>query len=222
MKKILLVDDLRTIVEKEKSILSRADFALFTATSGREALEIHRKEKVDLIVTDLDMPGMGGDELCLQIRNDGDLKKVSIIIACTNRKEDLSRCQSCGANSYVTKPIEPQKFFEKVSQFLNVSERKSYRVLVKAKIEGRFMDVPFFCTSKDISTTGLMVECEKALSKGDIIACSFYLPDADHIVTNCEVVRSIPSGSQTAYGLKFIGLSTANARAIEAFIARSR
>ena len=77
MKKILLVDNIRSILEREKGLLDRDIFQIFTATSGEEALDVHKKEKADIIIMCLHMTGMGGDEVCKAIRRDPELKHVS-------------------------------------------------------------------------------------------------------------------------------------------------
>src|SRR3990172_4252938 len=64
MKKVLLVDDVKLFLELEKTLLNRSNLQIFTASSGQEALEIHKREKADLILCDLYMPGMNGDEVC--------------------------------------------------------------------------------------------------------------------------------------------------------------
>ena len=223
MKKILLVDDLRTVVEKEKSMLSRADFQIFTATSAKEALDLHMKEKMDLIVAALDMPDMGGDAICSALRTNGGLRKVAFMMVCTQRKSDLERCMQCGASTYITKPIDPAQFFEKVSLLLHVAERKSYRVLVKAQIEGRFMGAPFFCSTRDISSTGMLVEAEKDLVKGDKLTCSFYLPSGERIVAEAEVARTMPEGGgKFSYGIKFTGFLSGGQSDIDAYVQSNR
>ena len=80
-KRILIVDNVRAILEREKTMLDRKDFHIFTATSGEEALKIHADEDMDAIIIDLRMPGMSGDDVCKKIRADKDLKRVSIIMA---------------------------------------------------------------------------------------------------------------------------------------------
>lgn len=219
MKKILLVDDLKTILEKEKSILSRADFQIFTANNAKEALEIHKKEQVDLIVSDLDMPGTPGDALCSALRTDGGLKKTAFMMVCTSRKSDLERCLQCGASTYIIKPIDPAEFFEKVSALLNVAERKSFRVLVKIQVEGRHLNIPFFCTSRDISATGMLIETEKALVKGDKLTCSFYLPSGERQIIEAEVARTMaePDG-KFSLGLKFLRFLSGSSAEIDAYI----
>jgi len=219
MKKVLLVNDLKTLVEKERTILNRADIIIFTAASGEEALAVHRKEKVDLIIADLDMPGISGDKLCSAIREDKELKYVSFIIVCRGSESDLRRVSRCGANIHVTKPIRPLQFLESVGGILDIPERKSYRVLLKAKINGKFDNEPFFCSSQDISATGMLIETDKALEKGDSMNCSFFLPGAAKIVTDAEVMRVVKNDNgMLRYGVRYVGLQPASKEAIEAFI----
>ena len=219
MKKVLIVDDLRTFIDKEKSILNRSDIKIFTATSGGEALAVHKAEKVDLIIVDLDMPGMNGDKFCSVIRRDEALKQVSIIIACDGTESDIARIRHCKANSYITKPIRPVQFLESVGRFLDVPERKSYRVLLKARVEGKFDNEPFYCSSQNISVSGLLIETEKVLEKGDVLSCSFFLPGSECIVTDAEVMRTVrgPENSMS-YGVRFLDLRPAFKTAIDTFI----
>lgn len=219
MKKILLVDDIAIFVDKEKSILSRADFKIYTATSGEEALEIHKTENMDMIVTDLDMPGISGDKLCSIIRQDDRLKHVSIIIVCNNSATDLARVARCQTNAYITKPIRPVEFLEKVSKLLDIPERQSYRVLLKVKIKGRSTDEAFFCTSHNISVTGLLIETDKILEKGDIISCSFFLPKSECMVTDAEVMRVVKKEDNACqYGVRYLDITRKFRGSIDSFI----
>lgn len=217
MKKILIVSELRSLVEKEKSILNRSDFNIFSAASGREAFDIHKSEKVDLIVADNDLPDITGDDLCSMIRDNEELRKVSIILLF--KKTDIEKNLHCKANAFVAKPLDPPALLEKVSHLLSIAQRKSYRVLLKISVNGKFMDKPFYCTSKDISAAGMLLETEKRLEKGDVLSCSFFLPGSQQIVTDAEVVRVINKLSETAhYGVKFLNLPAECTSAIEKFI----
>lgn len=69
MKKILITDSLKYLVSGE-NILSRANIQIFTAASSQEILSIHKSEKADLIIIDLDMPDMPGDKLCSMLRKE--------------------------------------------------------------------------------------------------------------------------------------------------------
>ncbi len=219
MKKVLLVNDLTTLIEKERTILNRSDIKIFTAASGKEALVVHGKEKVDLIIADLDMAGMSGDELCSAIRENEELKYVPFIMVCRGSESDLHRVAKCKASVHVTKPIRPLQFLESVSKLLDIPERKSYRVLLKATVNGKFDNKPFFCSSQDISSSGLLFETDKTLEKGDIMNCSFFLPSAAKIVTDAEVMRVVKSqDGMLHYGVRYIGLQSVYKTAIEAFI----
>jgi two-component system chemotaxis response regulator CheY len=218
MKKILIVDKLDAIIEKRKSMLSRSEFTILSATSGEEALRIHREEKVDLILTELDMPVMSGDALCSRMRSDPELKKVSVIIICSKGEADIRRCQACGANAYVTKPVDPQKLFHNVGELLDVPARLSMRLLIKISVKGKFRGGSFFATSKNISATGILIETDKALEKGDLITCGYFL-GADQVESDGQVVRVVrkPQGLND-YGVKFTGMDPSLKAKIEQYI----
>ena len=220
MKKILIVDTLSALIEKRKSILSRSDFKILTAVSGEEAVRLHREEKVDLILTELDMPVMSGDILCSRMRRDPELKRVSVVIICSHKESDIRRCMACGANAYITRPVNPRELFQKVSELLNVPERLSMRLLIKVTVKGKFRGSSFFATSKNISATGILIETDKAFEKGDLITCSFFL-GADQIESDGEVVRAArKSQDHFNYGVKFTGMDPASKTRIEQYVDR--
>jgi two-component system chemotaxis response regulator CheY len=218
MKKILIVDKLNAAIEKKKSMLSRSDFTILTATSGEEAVRIHREEKADLILTELEMPVMSGDALCSRVRSDPELKKVSVIIICSNGESDIRRCQACGANAYVAKPVNPNELFQKVGELLNVPARLSMRLLIKVSVKGKFKGDPFFSSSKNISATGILLETDKTLEKGDSITCSYFL-GADQVESDGEVVRVVRRAQgRNDYGVKFTGMDASSKAKIEQYV----
>ncbi len=222
MKKIIIVNAIHAFLERDKSILNRADFRIFTATTGKEALRIHREEKVNLIVADLDLPDMGGDVLCSEVRQESTIRNVSIILVCQDVPAELERASTCGANAWVTKPVRPEQLVESVGQLLAVSLRRGYRVLLKARVNGARESVPFFCTSHNISVSGILLETEKPLESGDCITCSFFLPGSQQIVADGEVVRleKKPDGL-IHYGVRFTDLAPHFREEIERFIAQA-
>ncbi len=219
MKKVLLVNGIRKVIEEEKRLLCDRELLVFTASSGEEALDVHRSEKVDLIITGLDLPGMSGETLCSVVRNDEDLRRVSILTVCNKRESDLERCASCGVNSYMTKPIDPGRFMEKVNWLLSIARRTGVRVLIKVSIKGALKYHAFFCTTLNISTTGMLIETDRIIAKGEMITCSFFIPGSDNIVVDCEVMRAVKTFSgMYQYGLKFLELSSAHQSAIRDFV----
>ena len=219
MKKLLIVGNIQQFMATGKNILNRADIKILTATSGEEALDIHKAERADLIITELDMPGISGDKLCSVIRKDEELKHVSIIIVCTAAAADIARVSRCKANSFMTKPIQPEQLIATVAQLVNIPERQSYRVLLKVSVNGGSVNGSSFCYSRDISATGILLQTEKTLAIGDIVSCDFFLPDSSRIFTNVEIMRVTRNHDKTfLYGARYVDLSPEHKSAIQAFV----
>jgi len=220
MKKILLVNASRYFIDEGKSLLDRKDFQVFMAPTVMQALQIHRLERVNLIVADLHMPEMGGDALCERIRQETDVRGVSIILICHDVPGDLEKAAGCGANVILKKPFSARALLDQVEKLLAVCIRRGYRVLLRAKVKGAADDGVFFCTSQNLSTSGILIETDRKLAMGDVINCSFYLPGAAHIVADGEVARAErqPDGKFHC-GIRFISLSLKDQKEIEAFIA---
>lgn len=219
MKKILLVNASRYFLDEGKSLLDRKDFQVFMAPSVMQALQIHRQERVNLIVTDLHLSELGGDVLCARIREETDVRTVSIILICHDVPEDLEKAARCGANICLKKPFSPRTLLEQVEKLLAVCIRRGYRVLLRARVKGATDEGVFFCTSQNLSVSGILIETERQLHSGDDISCSFYLPGAAHIVAEGEVARveRQPDGKFHS-GIRFIDLSPEYHREIENFI----
>ncbi|MDA8387677.1 MAG: response regulator [Nitrospiraceae bacterium] len=220
MKKILIVDGLDPFIREEKDILSRNDFHIFTTKSGREALEIHRREMADFILADLNAPDLAGDELAKAVRLDPSLKRVSIVIVTSLKRADLERCACSGANDYITRPIDPEKLLGKVAHLIDVPRRGDLRVLIKARLIGSIGQEPFFGTTCNISVSGLLLETEKVLAKADLISCSFFIPDAERVSAKGEVVRVTRQEGIFHYGVRFVELPEWDTKIIETYVRR--
>jgi len=219
MNKIFVSKDLMPYIEKDGSLLRRNQVRLYTAETAEEALEVHRKERMDLIVADLNMPVMGGDQLCAALREDETLGRVYFIIVCTGREADLKRCECCGANSYIVKPYDVPDIVAKVGRLLDIPRRQDLRVLVKVTVHGKFRQEPFFCTSRDISASGILVETDKTLARGDVMSCSFFLPNTEKVNAEGEVVRVLRGNTSAySYGVKFVDLDEESRSCITRFV----
>jgi len=222
MKKILLVNASRYFFDEGKNLLERKDFQVFLAPSGLRALQIHRQEKVNLIVADLEMAEMSGDTLCARIREDHESRAVSCILICHDNPAELQRGKQCGANICITKPFTARTLLDHVEKLLTISVRRGYRVLLRAKVKGALDNLTFFCTSQNISATGILIEADRQLQIGDQLSCSFYLPESAHITADCEVARTEQKADgRYEYGIRFVGISPENTAEIEKFIAES-
>ena len=228
MTKVLLVDDIRLFLEIEQTLLNRPDITIFTATSGEEALAIHERENVDVILLDLLMPGMDGEKVCQYIRADKKLKGVSIIMVTTSTSpEDIERCIKAGANDYIVKPINPTELLTKFQRYVNVAQRWDLRILARMDVAGTDNDNvgSFMGNTVNLSSSGVLVECTQNLDVGDAVSCSFSLPGNTTTITSTgEVVRTKEINHTQSrimrYGIRFLDIGEEEKNMIESFISR--
>ena len=101
---ILIAEDSMITAELERNILINAGYEADVATDGIEAMEKLHSKKYDLLVTDIDMPGMNGFELTSKVRADKRLKDTPVIIVTSREKvEDKRRGVEAGADAYILK-----------------------------------------------------------------------------------------------------------------------
>jgi CheY-like chemotaxis protein len=223
MNKVLIAEVLRPLLIRGKSFLNRASVKMFFAATNDDIFAIHRSENVDLIISQLDMPGMENDRLYTAIRKDGILHKVSLIMLCNDSPGDKERAEQCTANVVMTQPVDTVLLLGKAQDLLDISWRESYRVLLSVNITGTSSESSFFCRSENISATGLLIETDRALKEGDRVVCSFFLPGSRQVVAPGEVVRSnepAQKPGQRRFGVKFGRLTPEARSAIEAFVAK--
>ena len=114
--KILVVDDEPDLVSTVRYRLEYCKFDVVTAGNGDEGLEKAASEKPDLILLDIDMPGMNGHEMLGHLRNRPDLRDIPVIM-CTAmcEAEDIAEASSRGVVDYIAKPFDFSELVEKIS-----------------------------------------------------------------------------------------------------------
>ena len=117
--KILLVDDEPDILELVGFHLRKEGYTVFTASGGKEGVEIARKEQPALIILDVMMPDMDGMETCEKIRQIPQLKDT-LVTFLTALAEDYSMMAGfdAGADDYITKPVKPKVLVSKIKALL--------------------------------------------------------------------------------------------------------
>src|ERR1039458_4222168 len=95
-----------------KATLTDLGYSVIEAKTGEEALELLRFETADLILLDLNMPGMGGIETCRAIRQTSDLP--IIVLSVCNTERDKVEALDAGADDYVTKPFGIQELLARI------------------------------------------------------------------------------------------------------------
>lgn len=222
LKKVLVSPEIKSFLTREKNFLNRTDIRQFTANTHEEALDIHRAEKLNLIITQLDLPAMSSENFCSLLREDGTLRKVSVMIVCGSSPADKAKSTLCKANAVLTRPLNPGVLIDKAQQLLDISWREAYRVLLSVSIDGSCNNDTFFCKSQNISTTGMLIETDRPLSLGNRLVCSFFLPNASRITAVGDVVRVIKKSDGNKmnhhFGVKFAELSSEARTAMETFV----
>lgn len=114
--KILIADDEIKIVEVVKSYLEKSGYSVYEAYNGKEALEKFEKENPALIVLDLMLPDMTGEEICKTLRKKS---RVPIIMLTAKVDEkDILKGLNIGADDYITKPFSPRQLVARVEAVL--------------------------------------------------------------------------------------------------------
>jgi CheY-like chemotaxis protein len=225
MKKIIIARDLKRLCLEKSRYLERSDVRVFTADTTDDVLQISLKEKIDMIVTQLDMPGMKSEELYGIIRKSRELREVSIVIVCQDTLAHRERCRKCKANAVLTLPLDGELLSLKVQQFLSVAPRMMYRAALAVAIEGKFKNRPLPFWTENLSANGMLIRAQEPLAKGDGIFFSFFLPDGTHVSGYGEIVRAVqlvnePDSFQ--FGITFTSIDPEVKSAIEKVVKLTR
>jgi len=119
MKKILIVDDQLEVRELVEVTLRSNAYKVFQAESGEEAVETARKERPDLIIMDVMMPGMDGIEATRTIKGADETKGCTVVmLTAKGQDKDKQAGYNAGATDYFVKPFSPLELIRKVEEIL--------------------------------------------------------------------------------------------------------
>lgn len=119
--RILIIEDETTIAQLERDYFELNGFNVDLCHTGPEGLQLALQGDYNLIIVDLQLPGMDGFELCSQIRQ---AKEVPILIVSAKKEEiDKIRAFNLGADDYVTKPFSPSELVARAKAHLTRYER---------------------------------------------------------------------------------------------------
>lgn len=124
MAKILIVDDephIRLLLEQTLEDFEDKGVEILTSNNGKEALEIIKREKPDLIYLDVMMPEINGYDVCNTVKNELKFEDIYIVMLTAKGQEfDKKKGRSVGANIYMTKPFNPDVIIEKTANVLGI------------------------------------------------------------------------------------------------------
>ncbi len=121
---ILVADDAMSVREFISSFLERNGFRTLKAANGKEALQTAKKQPVDLLITDLEMPVMHGFDLIKKLRNMAQYKNLPIIILTAQAGKNFqAKGAEMGANAFISKPFKEGDLLRMINTFIRVEQK---------------------------------------------------------------------------------------------------
>ncbi|HET9822833.1 MAG TPA: response regulator [Burkholderiaceae bacterium] len=118
-KHVLIADDEANIVISLEFLMKREGHRVSIARDGDAALDLIRRERPDLVLLDVMMPGRSGFEVCQAVRGDDALAGVKILmLSAKGRDTDVAKGQALGADAYMTKPFSTRELADRVRALL--------------------------------------------------------------------------------------------------------
>jgi CheY-like chemotaxis protein len=188
MKNIVIAKSILPAIEKSGTLFGRGGVKLHPAGTSEQVLDLHRRIKADLIITEYSLPVMNGAQLCSTIRAEPGLKDVSVIIAC------------------------------EVAELIIIPQRKDIRVLLRVAVDGRDEASPFFATSYNISVSGMLLETNHVLKAGDALKCIFNIAHTEISADCAIMRVDRTDTGRFRYGVRFQNLAARSLIIIEQYV----
>jgi len=119
MEKVLIVDDNRASRDLIRAILKPVRFNIIEASHGQQALDLIQQERPDLVLLDVEMPGLDGLTVVKRIRENTSLAGLPVVaVTACAMESDRERCMAAGFTAYLTKPVRAALLRQQVQQLL--------------------------------------------------------------------------------------------------------
>lgn len=165
MAKILLVDDDPITLKIVSFVLKAGGHSVDTACDGYAALEHCRSERVQLVISDVNLPGgFSGFRLVEAIKEDEGLKHIPVVLLTVRSgKSDVDRATKAGAEHYFIKPVQPEPFRAKIAEIL--AKHTSAKHLGEAPVREKGLLTSLIQVT-GVSESGLRIDCPVPLPEG--------------------------------------------------------
>jgi two-component system KDP operon response regulator KdpE len=196
-RRILVVDDEPQLRRALRSTLSALGFVVADADSGGMALEVLRSERFDLILLDVNMPGISGVETCRAIRSWSDV--CILMVTVRNRTVDKVEALDAGADGYITKPFDINELLARVRATLRrvpSSTLAETRTIQLDEIEISFRD-------REIRTAGRITR----LTPKELDLLHFFVMNPDAALPHDRILQAVwgpDYGSEVEYLRVFV------------------
>jgi phosphate regulon transcriptional regulator PhoB len=178
--KILIVDDERDIIKMLDYNLKKEGFRVISAYDGEDAIDSALKERPDLIVLDLMLPGLDGLEVCKTIKKENKTANIPIIMLTAKAQEaDKIVGLELGADDYITKPFSPRELIARIKAVLRrVKEKGDLPEILKiGMLSIDFSKIQVSVGGKPVELTSKEFELLKTLikAKGRVLSRDYLL-----------------------------------------------
>lgn len=221
---VLVVDDVPFVREVAAQSLSGAGRVIMAESAG-DALTLARRERPDLIVTDLLMPDQDGADLCRAVRADPELSRTPVIVvSSSDRPGDRARVIRAGASDVLTKPLRRQILCENAVRLMASSPPRGLpRVRFEPRLPVRLRqrEETRWAGVENLSRSGAFVATTAPVEPGAEIDLLFRIPDAGgELAPSAEVMWRRPEtpAAPGGMGLRFLALDRASAGRLESWV----
>ena len=225
---VLVVDDDPKSMKLSYDLLSAFGYRIFTATDGRQALEIARNDRPGLIYMDLNMPEMDGATCCAALKSDPELRAIPVVLVTTaGMQEGVEQCVNSGCDGFLTKPIDRKAFLDMGRKFLSNIDRREKRIACKLKALFRINSGGnLYGTCVDLSSRGLFIACSEDVNAEDKVEVSMLVSGSstDLVEAWGRVAWVNPGASRkkqilpAGFGVEFLSIPNESAYLVMRFI----
>ncbi|WP_099716769.1 response regulator transcription factor [Clostridium sp. LS] len=113
MNNILIIEDEKSVSDVVKAYLEKEGYGVYSTENGLDGIEIFRKEKIDLVILDLMLPDIDGEEVCKILRKISDV--YIFMLTAKSTLSDKIEGLNIGADEYLTKPLSPRELTARVN-----------------------------------------------------------------------------------------------------------
>ncbi len=225
MKKIIIIDDIKDVLEKESTFFDRTGVDVHPVPTNSEIPQAHRDINADLIVAYLDTPEMSVEELSLAVRKGDTRPDVPILVICPESTDCFDRLKDCNVDAFIKSSASVDSLLGHAHDLLDIPVRAGFRVPVKVSMSVTCEGInPFLGFSQDLSVGGMLLGTDRRINIGIRLACSFMLEEKEALKVEAVVVRVVGRMKKDVanfYGLEFIKMTPELAAEIEQFIQRT-
>ncbi len=222
-KTLLIIDDVELFIHLQISHLGNHRYDIHTASNGLTGLEAARAINPDLILLDLLMPDMNGDEVCRILKDDPETSSIPVVlISSGTREHSRSIIKSSGCDGLIYKPVRRDLLLTVVETLLETNQRTAGRVDVTLPCTVTLDGDEQKGTIHTLSSSGAFIEYGKEVIRGDMVDLTFNLPAMGYEINVRSAVvvwcQHPPPEGPEGMGVQFLTLDPGAKKRIDDFV----